>query len=119
MEREATKQEKSEKSSTPKQQKEPAKELEDVARALSKKQKGKEKVKEQADGQLAFDFAVVNKAEPESALTESVKTAEALEAAPQISEKTDEQQPEQKHNNKQKNFSNKTGYKKRRQYNKK
>lgn len=101
MEREAAKQAKSEKSSTPKQQKEPAGELEAAARALSKKQKGKEKVKERADGQLTFDFAVVNKAEPESVLTESVKTTEALEAAPQISEKTDKQQPEQKHNNKQ------------------
>ena len=104
MEREAAKQAKSEKSSTsstPKQQKEPAGELETAARALSKKQKGKEKVKERADGQLAFDFAVVNKAEPESTLTESVKTTEALEAAPQISEKTDKQQTEQKHNNKQ------------------
>lgn len=101
MEREAAKQAKSEKSSTPKQQKEPAGELEAAARALSKKKKGKEKVKERADGQLTFDFAVVSKAEPESVLTESVKTTEALEAAPQISEKTDEQQPEQKHNNKQ------------------
>lgn len=108
MEREAAKQAKSEKSSTPKQQKEPAGELEAAARALSKKQKGKEKVKERADGQLTFDFAVVNKAEPESVLTESVKTTEALEAAPQISEKTDEQKDTEKEIPKNKEIITKT-----------
>ena len=55
--REAAKKEAKEKQNAPKKEKEPAGELEAAARALAKKQKGK--VKERADGQLAFDFAAV------------------------------------------------------------
>lgn len=58
LKREAAKKEEKEKQNTAKKEKEPVGELEATARALAKKQKGK--VKERADGQLAFDFTAVN-----------------------------------------------------------
>ena len=75
--REAAKKEAKEKQNAPKKEKEPAGELEAAARALAKKQKGK--VKERADGQLAFDFAAAGAEDAGQAGTDLKDTDSSLE----------------------------------------
>ncbi len=73
---ELEKKEAKEKQNAPQKVTEPAGELEAAARALAKKQRGK--VKEQSDGQLAFDFAAVNAETSEQADGADLEEAKRL-----------------------------------------